>query len=160
MNFQTLDTAFERYRTDRDTAHHLFTCCIQFAKDLAVASDDADDIAHDAAWAAWQNFNTLKPETLFSAWYLRVVKNKLRDYSRKARTRTKYEELDMIQPQRPISAAEQSSMLAQAGKERAMVEMLLAGHTLEEVADAYDVAPKTIRRRLNAAQKEYANAIN
>lgn len=158
MQFATLDAAYERYRSDHDTAHELFQLCIAFAKDIIGKSNpDFDEAAQDSAWTAWERFNTLRPETLFSAWYLRVVRSKVRDYGRKAKRRQTREAQDFSRPQPAFTSEEQDQMRQRAGKERDTVDLLLAGHTLDDLAAQLQVTVKTIRRRLHAAGKEASN---
>ena len=49
--------------------------------------DDSDDIFQDVASSMWHNFDKFKPGTDFTAWGIRIARNKVIDHVRKQKSK-------------------------------------------------------------------------
>ena len=150
MNFSHLEMYRSAYLNDRDTAHHLFSACLTFAKQI-ISQDtpDREDIALAATWTAWEQFNTLSPTTAFGPWFVRVVRNKTTDAYRKSQARSKYEAQDFVAISPAFTLLEQRIMREDAGTESELISLLLGGYTLAESALALGITVRTAKERLS-----------
>ncbi len=94
MRYEELEQAYQRYRTDPDTAHDFFATCLEVANQQASlwawgndSHFDREAIAQEAVMAVFQALPTMRDGTLFPWFFLRIIRNKCSDAIRGATPR-------------------------------------------------------------------------
>ncbi|ADW68999.1 RNA polymerase sigma factor [Granulicella tundricola] len=152
MTFTELNLHYSLYKSDHTRGHLLCEACRTYAKQLVGANNpDRHEIVADATHKAWTNFNMLPPDRVFAAWFTRIVRNKIRDYHRKARTRALNEEAAELYPESPFTLEQQQEMREKGGP---LVSHLLNGYTLKEAADLLDISVRTAKNQLTKLSEE------
>lgn len=158
MTFGELDAAYATYLNDRDTGHALYSACVAFALSVvSVNNAFRHEIACDSAWRAMERLETIKPDTTFAVWFLRLVKNRQRDVWRMVNARARYESSGFRPSTTPFSFSEQDAMRERAGEHREIIDRLLDGYTLEEIASSLGISTRTLRRRLLSLKESAKN---
>lgn len=149
MTFAELDQQYAHYQQHPDTGHALYTACVAFALSvISINNPFHREIACDSAWRAMERLDTIKPGTPFAVWFLRIVKNRQRDVYRMVNARSRYENTGFRPASAPFSFEEQDAMRERAGEQRDIVDKLLDGYALEEIAASLGISTRTLRRRL------------
>jgi DNA-directed RNA polymerase specialized sigma24 family protein len=138
---QQLDDAYDAYRKDPSTVSDLFKLCIAVAHQQSSISTwnesrlSRDDIAQESAIAAFVALPTLKEGTIFSLWYLGVMRNKTNDALRKLYTATENALLANPPKDEPKHNSEWTRIAQAAGENLPLVRLLYQGLTVEEAAN-------------------------
>jgi RNA polymerase sigma-70 factor (ECF subfamily) len=137
---------------------------LRLARRLCRNADDAKDVAQDAFLRAYRSLASFQPERSFRSWLLKITVNAARDHhARIQRSRLVPVEV-LVEPEDPTEGAEAADrriLLAQVGR---LLELLsprerevfvlrdLEGLDVDEVAEALELAPPTVRRHLARAR--------
>jgi RNA polymerase sigma-70 factor (ECF subfamily) len=166
----------ERSRVHREFEARLAECgplAFRVAQGVLRNAADAEDVAQEALFRAYRNFDRLRDVTRFRAWLVRIVFRLALDRWRSARRRERRETEWSMPEQRPAPPTAEDIAVSsefQSRLERAMDELpekfrmvlLLAaiqGYTLEEVAGMLGVPVGTVKSRLFLARKQLAEKL-
>jgi RNA polymerase sigma-70 factor (ECF subfamily) len=134
---------------------------------------DAEDVAQEALFRAYQRFGELRKPTRFRAWIVRITFRLALDRWRSARRREVREtawSMPERQPTPPTAEDAAISSEFQARVELALEELpeklrmvvllsSIQGYTLEEVAEMLQVPLGTVKSRLFHARKQLAEKL-
>ena len=130
----------------------------------------AEDVAHDAVLAAWDNRDRLRDRAALDAWFARIVANKCRDRLRQ-RSRHRVAELVELPAEREPRLADAAGATAQRDEvgraiatltpDEQIVLALRFGRDLEvaEIARRLGQPEGTIKSRLHLARKRMRAAL-
>ena len=154
MRYQELEDAYQRYREDPDTAHELFSACLATATQQSSvwawghdSHFDREAIAQEAVIAAFLALPTLKPETLFSWWFLRVIRNKCSDAIRQRITRRE-EHLAVEYSGSDEWESSFPRLLDAAGSNVQLITELAQDYDLHAVAEKLGITVGAVKQRL------------
>ena len=133
---------------------------------------DAQDVAQDAFFRAYRGLGTLKADTAFPRWLMRIVTNLSINYKKKG---AGYTTVPLENAGEPLSRAEAPEEYAQRRETLARLDAALAGLTVEhrailalremeglsyeEIAVALAVPLGTVKSRLNHARRKLRQAL-
>jgi DNA-directed RNA polymerase specialized sigma24 family protein len=170
-----LDEAYDTYRQDPNTASDFFKLCLAVAHQQTSISAwnesklNREDIAQEAAIAAFVALPTLKEGTIFALWYLGVIRNKTNDALRKLYTTTAKEKAypttedgrEDLMAGLPNYESRQDSQWTRiaeaAGDNLPLVRLIGQGLTVEEAANEIGITKKAAQNRISRIRKKQAN---
>lgn len=135
-----------------------------YAARILRSNDEVDDVVQEAFIIAWQQLPSLEDGHLVKSWLMRIVSHKSVDRIRSRRSHTNIEDLDPILPESstPPQVAEAhsridalSEALSALPEQQRQCWLLkeVAEYSYDEIADALDLPPSTVRGLLARARK-------
>lgn len=118
---------------------------------------DASDAVQEALLRAWSKRNTLRDETLFSTWLMRIVMNECKTLLRRRRRLLPFAQVPQTRLQLPPDAdvAYAQALMALPEKYRVPLTLhALNGYTVAQVAAMLHLPQGTVKTRISRARKQ------
>lgn len=137
---------------------------LRLARRLCRNSADAHDVAQDAFLRAYRSLSSFQPERSFRSWLLKIAVNAARDHHGRAQRSRLVPVEVLVEPEDPSEGAEAADRRILLAQIEALLDRLhprerevfvlrdLEGLDVDEIAEALNLAPPTVRRHLARAR--------
>ncbi|MBQ8537385.1 MAG: RNA polymerase sigma factor [Clostridia bacterium] len=120
------------------------------------SSQDVEDTVQDALIKAWEKKGTLRDQTQFRAWLVRILSNQCKNVLRKRRRWSFFslEEAPQVPPPQEEAPVMEAIARLKPEQRAAVTLYYLDGCTVGEIAEALNCPQSTIKTRLHSARKQ------
>lgn len=135
----------------------------RIALSYTASSADAEDAMQEALLRAWSRRDTLRDQSLFGTWLIRILINECKTLLRRRRRQPVVGELPRIAADPPDEQAAQlrAALFALPEKYRVPLTLnLLEGYTLQETAVLLALPLGTVKTRVARAKKKLEQEVS